>query len=101
MTRIWRIRQNNIFQEVEEFRKREFQLRNFQAVMEWLKETTKLSSLAHKNKVITDLNIKTEKDTVKIKNKNKIFRMLHLCMGMAARKCNVCMTYHFMFTERI
>jgi len=29
--------------------------------MEWLKETIKLSNLAHKNKVTADLNIKTER----------------------------------------
>jgi len=39
--------------------------------MEWRKETTELSSLAHKNKVTADLNIKTEKDTVKIKSRTK------------------------------
>jgi len=39
--------------------------------MEWLKETIKLSNLAHKNKVIADLNTKTERDTVKINAKTK------------------------------
>jgi len=36
--------------------------------MEWLKETIKLSSLAHKNKVIADLNIKTEKDAARARS---------------------------------
>jgi len=60
-----------------------------------------LNQVVHKNKVIADLNTRTEKDAVKIKSKNKTFRMLHLCMGMATRKCKACITHHFMFTERI
>jgi len=47
----------NIFREVEEFRKQEFQSRNFQAVMEWLK----LSDLVYKNKVTFNLIMKTER----------------------------------------
>jgi len=47
----------NIFQEVKEFQKQEFQSRNFQAVMEWLK----LSDLVCKNKVTSNLTMKTEK----------------------------------------
>ena len=39
--------------------------------MEQLKETIKLSNLAHKNKVTADLNIRTEKDTFKIKARTK------------------------------
>jgi len=47
----------SIFQGVKEFQKQEFQSRNFQAVMEWLK----LSDLVYKSKVTSNLTIKTEK----------------------------------------
>jgi len=61
----------NIFQEVEKFRKQEFQLRNFQAVMEWLKDMVDLSSLAYKNKVTSNLIMKTENDAVEIKDRTR------------------------------
>jgi len=61
----------NIYQEVKEFQKQECQSRNFQAVMEWLKETIELSNFAYKNKVTADLTMKTENDAVKIKAKTK------------------------------
>ena len=64
----------NIYQEVKEFQKQECQSRNFQAVMEWLKETIKLSALAYKYKVIADLTTETEKDAVNIKAKTKHFK---------------------------
>jgi len=37
----------NIFQEVEGFQKQEYQSRNFQVEMEWLKDTVESSSLAY------------------------------------------------------
>jgi len=61
----------NIYQEVMEFQKQEFQSRNFQAVMECLKETIELSNLAYKNKVTANLTIKTENDAVEIKVRTK------------------------------
>jgi len=39
--------------------------------MNWLKETIKLSKIAHRNQVIADLNIKTATKAVKIKTKTK------------------------------
>ena len=70
----------NIFQEVEEFRKQEFQSRNFQAAREWLKETIELSNFAYKNKVTADLTMKTEKDAVKIKARTKHLEC-YVCEG--------------------
>jgi len=61
----------NIYEEVKEFQKQECHSQNFQAIMEWLKETIKLSNLAHKNKVTADLNKKTETKAVKTKAKTK------------------------------
>jgi len=63
------VNKRNIFQEVKEFQKQEYQSRNFQAVMEWLKETIELSNLGYKNKVTANLKIKTEYDAVEIKAK--------------------------------
>jgi len=59
----------NIFQEVKEIQKQDYHSQNFQAVMEGLKDTMDLSSLAYKNKVTAYLTIKTEKDAVEIKAK--------------------------------
>jgi len=56
----------NIFQAVKGFRKQEIQSRNFQAVMEWLKDTVELSNLAYENKVTSNLTMKTENDAVEI-----------------------------------
>ena len=61
----------NIYEEVKGFQKQECHSQNFRAVMEWLTETIKLSSFDHENKVIAHLNIKIEKDAVKIKAKTK------------------------------
>ena len=60
-----------IFQEVKGFEKQEFQSRNFQAVMEWLKDTVELSNLAYKNKVTANLTMKTESDVVEIKARTR------------------------------
>jgi len=63
--------ERNIYGEVKEFRKQECHSENFQTIMTWLKETINLSELAHKNKVVADLNIKTATKAVKIKAKTK------------------------------
>jgi len=41
----------NIFQEVKGFQKQDSHSRNFQAVMEWLRDTVDLSNLAYQNKI--------------------------------------------------
>jgi len=61
----------NIFQEVKEFQKQEFHSRNFQAVMEWLRDTVDLSNLAYQNKVTGNLTIETENDAVGIKARTR------------------------------
>jgi len=64
-------RKRNIFQEVKAFQKQDSHSRNFQAVMEWLKDTVELSNLAYKNKVRSNSTIKTENDAVGIKARTK------------------------------
>jgi len=61
----------NIYEEVKKYQKRECHSVNFQTIMNWLKETIKLSEVAHRNKVVADLNIKTATKAVKIKAKTK------------------------------
>jgi len=63
--------ERNIYEEVREFQNRECHSANFQTIMNWLKELIKLSEIAHRNKVIADLNIKTTTKAVKIKAKTK------------------------------
>jgi len=62
----------NIFQEVKEFQKQDFHSQNFQAVMEWLRNTVDLSNLAHQNKVTSNLTIKLRKMRLKSKPKRDI-----------------------------
>jgi len=59
----------NIFQEVKGFQKQDSHSRNFQAVMEWLRDTVDLSKLAYQSKVTSKLTIKTENAAVGIKAK--------------------------------
>ena len=89
----------NIYQQVKEFQKQECQSRNFQAIMEWLKETIKLSNLACKNKVTADLTIKTEKDAVKIKARTKHLEC-YIYEWEWQKKCKTCITHNFMFCRK-
>jgi len=62
---------HNIFQEVKGFQKQEYQSRNAQAVMQWRKDTLELSNLAYRNKVTSNLTMKTESDAVQIKARTR------------------------------
>ena len=61
----------NIFQEVKEFEKQEYQSRNFQAVMERLRGMVDLSYLAYKTKVTSNLTMKIENDAVETKARTR------------------------------
>ena len=61
----------NIFQEVKEFQKQDFHSLNFQAVMEWLRDTVELSNRAYKNKVTSNLTVKTENDAIETKARTR------------------------------
>jgi len=61
----------NIFQEVKEFQKQESQSRNFQTIMEWLRNTVELRSITHKNEVTSVWQTEIENNAVEIKARTR------------------------------
>jgi len=66
MIYIWRIKGSATYtRKLKYFKNKKGHSRKFVAIIEWLKETTKLSDPAHKNKVTADLNIKLQQKRLK------------------------------------